>query len=59
MAQYEIYILSIEYGREKHSYVQYCDIEFEINNGNLDQVKRLIERKVKVLDFFSKKDAYK
>lgn len=59
MAQYEVYILSVDYGREKHSYVQYCDIEFEINNGNLDQVKRLIERKVKVLDFFSKKDAYK
>jgi len=58
MAQYEIYILSIEYGREKHSYVQYCDIEFEINNGNLDQVKRLIERKVKVIDFFFKRDAY-
>ncbi|OUR74525.1 bifunctional (p)ppGpp synthase/hydrolase [Arcobacter sp. 31_11_sub10_T18] len=58
MAQYEIYILSVEYGREKHSYVQYCDIEFEINNGHLDEVKRLIERKVKVIDFFFKKDAY-
>ena len=58
MAQYEIYILSIEYGREKHSYIQYCDIEFEINNGQFDKVKKLIERKVKVIDFFFKKDAY-
>lgn len=59
MAQYEIYILGVEYGREKHSYVQFCDIEFEINNGNLEEVKKLIQRKVKVMDFFSKKDAYK
>lgn len=59
MAQYEIYILGVEYGREKHSYVQYCDIEFEINNGSLEEVKKLIQKKVKVIDFFSKKDAYK
>jgi len=59
MAQYEIYILGVEYGREKHSYVQYCDIKFEINNGNLEEVKKLIQKKVKVIDFFSKKDAYK
>ncbi len=58
MAQYEIYILGVEFGREKHSYVQYCSIEFEINNGNLEDVKKLIQKKVKVIDFFSKKDAY-
>jgi GTP pyrophosphokinase len=59
MAQYEIYILAVEYGREKHSYIQYCDIEFEINNGNLEEVKKLIQKKAKVIEFFSKKDAYK
>ena len=59
MSQYEGYILSISYGREKHSYRQYCDIEFEINIGNIDQVRQLIEKKTKVIDFFSKKDAYK
>ncbi len=58
MSQYEGYILSIAYGREKHSYRQYCDIEFEINNGNVDYVRQLIEKKAKVIDFFSKKDAY-
>ncbi len=58
MSQYEGYILSIAYGREKHSYRQYCDIEFEINNGNVDFVRQLIEKKAKVIDFFSKKDAY-
>ncbi len=59
MSQYEGYILSVEYGREKHSYRQYCDIEFELNNSNTEEVKRIIEKKAKVIEFFSKKDAYK
>ncbi len=58
MSQYEGYILSVEYGREKHSYRQYCDIEFELNNSNIDEVRKIIEKKAKVIEFFSKKDAY-
>ncbi len=58
MAEYEIYILAVEYGRQVHSYIQYCDIEFEINNSNIDEVRKIIEKKVKVIEFFSKKDAY-
>ena len=59
MSQYEGYILAIEYGREKHSYRQYCDIEFEMNNSNVEEVRRLIEKKAKVIEFISKRDAYK
>jgi len=58
MSQYEGYILSVSYGRESHSYIQYCDIEFEINKKNRDEVRKIIEQKVKVIEFFSKKDAY-
>lgn len=58
MSQYEGYILSVDYGREKHSYRQYCDIEFEINIANVEEVRKIIEKKVKVIEFFSKKDAY-
>ena len=58
MSQYEGYILSVDYGREKHSYRQYCDIEFEINIANKEDVRKIIEKKVKVIEFFSKKDAY-
>jgi GTP pyrophosphokinase len=58
MSQYEGYILAVEYGREKHSYRQYCDIEFELNIANVEEVRRLIEKKVKVIEFHSKKDAY-
>ncbi len=59
MSQYAGYILSVDYGRQKHSYRQYCDIEFEINKSNIDEVRKLVEKKVKVIEFFSKKDAYK
>ena len=58
MSQYEGYILSVEYGRQSHLYRQYCDIEFEINKSNIDEVRKIIEKKVKVIEFFSKRDAY-
>ena len=41
MAENDFYILGIEFGRQKHSYIQYCDIEFEINRSNIDEVKKL------------------
>ncbi|RXJ98892.1 bifunctional (p)ppGpp synthase/hydrolase [Arcobacter sp. CECT 8986] len=58
MSKYEGYILSVDYGREKHSYRQYCDIEFEINNSNVEEVRKIVEQKAKVIEFTSKKDAY-
>jgi GTP pyrophosphokinase len=58
MSQYEGYILSVSYGREQYSYIQYCEIEFEIDKKNREEVRKLIEQKVKVIEFFSKKDAY-
>jgi guanosine-3',5'-bis(diphosphate) 3'-pyrophosphohydrolase len=58
MADNDFYILGVEFGRQKHSYIQYCDIEFEINKSNIDEVKKIVEKKVKIIEFFSKKDAY-
>ena len=58
MAENEFYILGVEFGRQAHSYIQYCYIEFEINKSNIDEVRKIIERKVKVIEFYSKKDAY-
>ena len=51
MAEYEFYILGIEFGRQSHSYIQYCYIEFEINKSNIDEVRKIIERKVKVIEY--------
>ena len=58
MAEYEFYILGVEFGRQTHSYIQYCYIEFEINKSNIEEVRKIVERKVKVIEFYSKKDAY-
>ena len=58
LAEHEFYILGVDFGRQAHSYIQYCDIEFEINKSNIDEVRKIIEKKVKVIEFFSKKDAY-
>jgi GTP pyrophosphokinase len=58
MAEHDFYILGIDFGRQKHSYIQYCDIEFEAKRSNIDEVKKIIEKKVKIIEFFSKKDAY-
>ena len=58
MAENEFYILGVEFGRQTHSYIQYCYIEFEINKSNIEEVRKIIERKVKVIEFYSKKDAY-
>ncbi|MDY0052856.1 MAG: RelA/SpoT family protein [Aliarcobacter sp.] len=58
MAEHDFYILGISFGRQKHSYIQYCDIEFEAKRSNLDEVKKIVEKKVKIIEFFSKKDAY-
>ena len=58
LSKSDFYILACNFGRQKHSYIQYCDIEFEINNSNVDEVRQIVEKNIKVIDFMSKKDAY-
>ncbi|PIF03152.1 MAG: bifunctional (p)ppGpp synthase/hydrolase, partial [Arcobacter sp.] len=58
MAKYEISIVAIDFGRQRHSYRQYCTIEFEINKSNIEEVKKILEKRIKIIDFASKKDAY-
>lgn len=58
LAKHEFYILGLNFGRQKHSYIQYCSIEFETNISNIDEVRNIVEKHIKVIEFFSKKDAY-
>ncbi|MDN5110620.1 RelA/SpoT family protein [Aliarcobacter butzleri] len=58
LSQNEFYILGVSFGRQKHTYIQYCEIEFETNKSNIDEVKKIVEKRIKVIEFFSKKDAY-
>ncbi|MGI6723079.1 MAG: bifunctional (p)ppGpp synthetase/guanosine-3',5'-bis(diphosphate) 3'-pyrophosphohydrolase [Arcobacter butzleri] len=55
----DINIVSIEYGKDKISHTRYCEIEFETTNPNKEQLKALVEKKAKIIDFISKADAYK
>ena len=52
-------ILFIEYGKDKYASTQHCKIEFEIKDDNKDRVKEFCEQKVKVVEFYMNKDAYK
>ena len=59
LASYEATILFIEYGKDKYAQNQYCAIDFEINNKNQDEVRKIIEQKAKVIEFYGALDAYK
>ena len=58
LSKNDFYILLVNFGRQKHTYNQYCDIEFETNKANIDEVKKIVEKEIKVIEFLSKKDAY-
>jgi GTP pyrophosphokinase len=56
---HEATILFIEYGKDKYATTQYCSIDFEIKNDNKQEVRELIEQKVKIVEFYMNIDAYK
>ena len=56
---HEATILFIEYGKDKYAANQYCSIDFEIKNDNKQEVRELIEKKVKIVEFYMNIDAYK
>lgn len=58
LSSHEFYILGVSFGRQKHTFTQYCEIEFETDKSNIDVVRKIVEKKAKVIEFFSKKDAY-
>ena len=55
----EATILFIEYGKDRHSHVQYCTIDFEIKNNNSEKIKKIVNQKAKIIEFYSGDDAYK
>ncbi len=56
---HEATILFIEYGKDKYATNQYCSIDFEIKNDNKQEVRALIEQKVKIVEFYMNIDAYR
>lgn len=59
LSNYEITILFIEYGKDKNSHIQYCTIDFEVKNNNSEKIKKIVNQKAKIIEFYSGDDAYK
>jgi len=59
LSNYDATILFIEYGKDKHSHTQYCTINFEIKNNNSEKIKKIVNQKAKIIEFYSGDDAYK
>jgi len=59
LSNYDATILFIEYGKDRHSHVQYCTIDFEIKNNNSEKIKKIVNQKAKIIEFYSGDDAYK
>jgi GTP pyrophosphokinase len=59
LSNHDATILFIEYGKDKSSHIQYCTIDFEIKNNNSEKIKKIVNQKAKIIEFYSGDDAYK
>jgi GTP pyrophosphokinase len=55
----EAIILSIDFRRDESSHIQYCTLDLEIKNQNIDKVKKIVSKKAKVVECYLSNDAYK
>lgn len=55
----EAIILGIDFRRDQSSHVQYCTLELQIKNPNLEKVKQIVSKKAKIIDCYANIDAYK
>ncbi|MEA2019692.1 MAG: RelA/SpoT family protein, partial [Campylobacterota bacterium] len=49
---HEATILYVDYGKDKYAANQYCTIDFEIKDDDKEKVKRFIDQKVKIIEFY-------
>ncbi len=59
LAKLGIDISSIELGKEKEEHTQFCEIEFQSAEGDLNRLRAKIEQKTKVIQFIRTDDAYR
>ena len=52
-------INSIELGKEKSEHTQYCEMEFQTLENDLNRLKSKLEKKGKIIQFFRTDDAYR
>ena len=59
MAKMGADIISIELGKEKSEHTQYCEMEFQTLENDLNRLKSKLEKKGKIIQFFRTDDAYR
>lgn len=59
LVKLNIDINSIELGKEKSSYVKYCELSFESAEADINSLRVKIEQKIKVIHLIRTDDAYK
>jgi GTP pyrophosphokinase len=59
MAKMGADINSIELGKEKSEHTQYCEMEFQTLENDLNRLKSKLEKKGKIIQFFRTDDAYR
>ncbi len=59
LAKLGIDINSIELGKEKEEHTQFCEIEFQSSEADLNRLRVKIEQKIKIIQFIRTDDAYR
>jgi guanosine-3',5'-bis(diphosphate) 3'-pyrophosphohydrolase len=59
MAKMGADINSIELGKEKSEHTQYCEMEFQTLEADINRVRSKLEKKGKIIQFFRTDDAYR
>jgi GTP diphosphokinase / guanosine-3',5'-bis(diphosphate) 3'-diphosphatase len=59
MAKMGADINSIELGKEKSEHTQYCEMEFQTLESDLNRLRSKLEKKGKIIQFFRTDDAYR
>ncbi len=59
LVKLNIDINSIELGKEKSTYIKYCELEFESKESDINTLRSKIEQKIKVIQLIRTDDAYK
>lgn len=55
----EAIILSIDFRRDERSHIQYCTIDLEIKDSDIENVRKIVSKMASIIELNSIKDAYK
>jgi hypothetical protein len=59
MAKIDLDINSIELGKSKSDHTQYCEMEFQTLERDINKLRSKLDKKGKIIQFFRTDDAYR